>query len=291
MAKILVIDDDTDNILIPLVRQLGRVFGSENVEGVTNVQAALELAERETIDVVVTDLMMPERDGFDFCRTFRGNPLNLGYIIILTGRDGGIAAGLRAGADVYFRKPYDIDDLVAQIEKGIEVTRNRLFAVQDILTGLFLRRIFDAVFSLEAAKLHRVPQPLSVILFDIDHFKKVNDTFGHQVGDIVLHDAAQLLKKVSRKSDLFVRYGGEEFLLLLPGAAEEKVLEIAKRLHESMVEHPFPTVGQVTASFGVATTLRHPDNLVARADQALYSAKAAGRNRVVAADPEQSPPR
>lgn len=290
MGKILIVDDEEDRILTPLVRQLGRVFGGENVEGVTSVTAALQYAEQESIDVVVTDLMMPERDGYDFCRTFRSNPLNLGYIIILSGRDGGIAAGLRAGADVYFRKPYDIDDLVAQIEKGIEVTRNRLFSMQDLLTGLFLRRIFDAVFTLEAAKLHRMPQPLSAIMFDIDHFKKINDTFGHAVGDIVLHDAAQLLKKCSRKSDLFVRYGGEEFLLLLPGASEDKSLEIAQRLHQAMVEYTFPQAGRVTASFGVATTTHHPENLVTRADQALYTAKNAGRNRVVTADPEGNPP-
>lgn len=286
MGKILLVDDEEEQILLPLVRQLGRVFGSENVEGITNVSAALQYAEREYVDVVVTDIMMPEMDGFEFCRAFRSNPLNLGYIIILTGRDGGIAEGLRAGADVYFRKPYDLDDLVAQIEKGLDVTRNRIYSVQDALTGLYLRRILDAVFTMEAAKLQRVAQPLSVILFDIDHFKLVNDTFGHHVGDLVLQESATLLKKYSRKSDLFVRYGGEEFLLLLPGALEEKAMEIAHRLHHAMVEHLFPDVGRVTASFGVATTTRTPETLVARADRALYAAKEAGRNRVMLAPDE-----
>ncbi|MBF0163483.1 MAG: diguanylate cyclase [Magnetococcales bacterium] len=286
MGKILVVDDEKEQILAPLLRQLGRVFGDENVKGATSVTEALQHAERETIDVVVTDIMLPDRDGYDFCRNFHNNPLNFGYIIILTGRDGGIAQGLRAGADVYFRKPYDIDDLVAQIEKGMDVTRYRIHSVQDALTGLFLRRIFDAVFSLEAAKLHRVELPLSVIMFDIDHFKRVNDTFGHYVGDLVLKEAADLLKKSSRRSDLFVRYGGEEFLLLLPGAREEQVLERAQSLHAAMAEHIFPDVGHVTASFGVATTTRNPNHLVARADQALYAAKNAGRNRIMIAAAE-----
>ncbi|MBF0625354.1 MAG: diguanylate cyclase [Magnetococcales bacterium] len=285
MGRILVVDDDEERILRPLLRQLGRIFGGEHITGVTSAAAALSYAENEHVDVVVTDIMMPDLDGYSFCRAFRSNPLNLGYIILLSGRDGGIAEGLRAGADVHFRKPYDIDDLAAQIEKGLEVTRNRLHAVQDPLTGLFLRRILDAVFSLEAAKLTRTPSPLSVILFDLDHFKTINDTFGHQVGDNVLRDAAERLRRHSRRSDLFARYGGEEFLLLLPGANEAKALEIAERLREAMVAQPFPEAGRVTASFGVATTRRHVKDLVHRADQALYAAKAAGRNRVMTAPP------
>ncbi|MBF0310428.1 MAG: diguanylate cyclase [Magnetococcales bacterium] len=289
MGKILLVDDEEEQILRPLQRQLGRAFGAVKVEAVTSAAAALRFAEEETVDVVVCDIMMPDLDGYDFCRAFRGNPLNLGYIILLSGRDGGIADGLRAGADVYFRKPYDIDDLVAQIEKGLDVTRNRLHSVQDGLTGLFLRRIFDAVFTLEAAKLQRNPSPLSAILFDLDHFKRVNDTYGHPVGDLVLKEAAELLKKCSRKSDLFVRFGGEEFLLLLPGASPEKTLEIAERLHTAMAEHRFPEVGQVTGSFGVATTTRHPQHLVDRVDKALYAAKAAGRNRIMVAPSEAEP--
>ncbi|MBF0181748.1 MAG: diguanylate cyclase [Magnetococcales bacterium] len=290
MGRIMIVDDDEEHILVPLTRQLGRVFGDENVNGVTSVAEALQYAEREAVAVVVTDIMMPGMDGFEFCRQFRANPLNLGYIIILSGRDGGIAEGLRAGADVYFRKPYDIEDLVAQIEKGVDVARNRLFSLQDPLTGLYLRRIFDAVFNLESAKLSRVPSPLSVIMFDIDHFKQVNDTFGHHTGDLVLKDAAELLKKHSRKSDLFVRYGGEEFLLLLPGALESKAMEVAHRLHDAMGAHLFPDAGRVTASFGVATTHRQPASLVARADRALYAAKEAGRNQVMLASAEDAAP-
>lgn len=285
MSSLLIVEDD-EQLLHGLVRQLGRLFGAESVVGVSSVAAALDQASRIMFDVVVTDVMMPERDGFDLCRSFRANPLNLGYIIILTGRDGGIAEGLRAGADVYFRKPYDLDDLVAQIEKGIEVAQTRRFLVQDPLTGLYLRRIFDAVFALESARLRREASSLAVILFDIDHFKRVNDTYGHPVGDQVLREAAQILKKCSRQSDLFVRYGGEEFLLLLPGSGEAQAMEVAQRLHESMGTWVFPEVGRVTASFGVAVTAHHPERLVLRADQALYRAKSGGRNRVERAESE-----
>ncbi|MBF0133877.1 MAG: diguanylate cyclase [Magnetococcales bacterium] len=286
MGKILIVDDDKEQILDPMVRQLARVFGGQNIEGVTDAEAAIQFSEREVVDVVVTDIMMPGMDGYDFCRQFRSNPLNLGYIIILSGRDGGIAEGLRAGADVYFRKPYQLEDLTAQIEKGLEVSRNRLNSVQDMLTGLFMRRIFDAVFTLESEKVKRVHTPLSVIMVDIDYFKKINDVYGHDVGDQVLREVARRLKQHSRKSDLFVRYGGEEFLLLLPGADAKKALEIAHRLHATMLEQPFPEVGSVTASFGVATETVYSGRLIVRVDKALYAAKAAGRNCIVFADTE-----
>ncbi|MBF0422187.1 MAG: GGDEF domain-containing response regulator [Magnetococcales bacterium] len=286
MNRILVVDDEEEEILVPLLRQLGRVFGNENIKGATSAVSALEYAESEQFAVVVTDLVMPDMDGLDFCRAFRANPINLGYVIMLSGGDGGIAKGLQAGADVYFRKPYNIDDLVAQIEKGLDVTRNRVCLSKDSLTGLYMRRIFEAVFSLEIAKLQRKASPLSVILFDIDHFKQVNDTFGHHAGDEVLRETADLLKKYRRKSDMFVRFGGEEFLLLLPGALEGKAMEIASRLRGALVEHRFPEVGRVTASFGVATTIRNPRQLISRADHALYLAKRSGRDCVVLAEAE-----
>ncbi|MBF0175207.1 MAG: GGDEF domain-containing protein [Magnetococcales bacterium] len=116
--------------------------------------------------------------------------------------------------------------------------------------------------------------------------KNVNDTFGHHAGDLVLKESADLFKSCSRRSDLLVRYGGEGFLLLLPGAVGEKAFDIAQRLHHAMGAHVFPEVGRVTASFGVATMLRFPEHLIARADQALYRAKEMGRNRVVQAEAE-----
>jgi DNA-binding response OmpR family regulator len=142
MGKILIIDDDEEHILKPLVRQLSRVFGTENVEGVADAKTAILFAEGVNVDVVVTDVMMLGMDGFEFCRSFRSNPLNLGYIIILSGRDGGIAEGLHSCADVCFRKPYDIADLAAQIKNGLEVAQNRQNPIVDSKT--YFRHSFQA---------------------------------------------------------------------------------------------------------------------------------------------------
>lgn len=154
----------------------------------------------------------------------------------------------------------------------------------DQLTGLNNRRRFKEFLDQELARRRRHPAPLSLLLLDIDHFKQVNDTHGHEVGDLVLKELAKLLLHNVRRSDTPARWGGEEFLVLLPATDAEAAVKLAEKLRLSVEKHDFPKVGRVTASFGVASLQDDEDdesNLLRRVDQALYQAKNEGRNRVV----------
>ena len=158
-------------------------------------------------------------------------------------------------------------------------------AVTDELTGLNNRRFFNDSFSkaLSAARRHR--QPLSLISIDIDHFKKVNDTFGHSVGDLVLKEFSLLLKMMVRAEDIACRWGGEEFIVLLPDTTSEAAVILADRMRSSFEQYPRTTTPAMTASFGVAQLQEgeKEDDLMRRVDAALYQAKHEGRNRVVVA--------
>jgi diguanylate cyclase (GGDEF)-like protein len=166
----------------------------------------------------------------------------------------------------------------------------REMAMADPLTGLANRRHLDAVLGLELAAGER---PLSCVMMDVDHFKRINDTFGHDAGDAVLREVGVALKGSSREGALAFRFGGEEFLLLLPGLtldqARERAEEVRGRIAALRIEHEGKDLGAITASFGVSSTpeVCGADKIVQTADAALLRAKAAGRNRVVAADPRQ----
>jgi diguanylate cyclase (GGDEF)-like protein len=153
---------------------------------------------------------------------------------------------------------------------------------QDHLTGIFNRKKFYDELHKEIDRVTRYNQKLSIIMFDVDHFKSVNDTYGHQVGDIVLQDISEIVHKAIRKTDVFARYGGEEFTLLMPGTSQQGAYDIAERLRFEIEEHSFPSAGKITCSFGVAEIDEHDnsDTFVKKADVALYKAKDKGRNRV-----------
>lgn len=155
-------------------------------------------------------------------------------------------------------------------------------SVTDRLTGLFNRHKLDVSFVDELRRADRYKRPLSIILFDIDHFKSVNDTFGHQVGDDILVTMADIIRRNIRDTDIAGRWGGEEFLLLCPETNKSGVVRLAEKLRTILEAHAFPVVGQKTASFGVVTVEAGGDahQLLARADQALYKAKESGRNRI-----------
>lgn len=155
-------------------------------------------------------------------------------------------------------------------------------SVTDRLTGLYNRMKLDEVFDTEIKLAIRYTQPFSIIMVDIDHFKVVNDTYGHQVGDKVLIKFADILQVNTRETDVVGRWGGEEFMVICRRTDRVGVLELAEKLRQTVQDHPFPVVQHKTASFGVTTWLDDdkPENMVARADEALYAAKNNGRNRV-----------
>ena len=160
-------------------------------------------------------------------------------------------------------------------------------ASTDRLTGAWNRRRFEESILPEIALAHRLRRPVALILFDLDHFKRVNDTYGHGVGDTVLVDTAQIIRLHLRASDALIRWGGEEFLVMAAGTREDGALALAEKLRAAVANHAFPAVGQVTMSLGVSEygVGEGLSDWIERTDQALYLAKNQGRNRVVAADP------
>ena len=158
----------------------------------------------------------------------------------------------------------------------------------DTLTGIYNKGKFNRVLDDELKKVRRYKRPLGLILFDIDHFKQINDTFGHQVGDYVLKEIAKIVKSNIRNTDIFARWGGEEFVILAPETDINGLKMLAEKLRKAIEDHQFDKVKKVTASFGVteATPEDTTDTVVRRADEALYLAKDKGRNRVEIILPE-----
>jgi diguanylate cyclase (GGDEF)-like protein len=186
------------------------------------------------------------------------------------------------GADAYLTKPFEAEELKAQIRAVLRTAENRRQAIYDALTGLFNRRAFDDLVVRGLSARERYGQELSLVAIDIDHFKAVNGTFGHDVGDDILRAFADINRNICRPSDLPCRWGGEEFVLLLPETGLEGANRTAERPRLDIETNEFKAVGTLTASLGVAQ-VRHSksaDRLQKRADEALYEAKNNGRNYV-----------
>ena len=170
------------------------------------------------------------------------------------------------------------------LNRALESANERLsrMATSDTLTGLWNRRYFDERVAHEMVVANRYGQPLSMLIFDIDHFKLVNDTHGHLVGDHVLVELSNIARQQIRAADLLFRWGGEEFMILMPGTGEPEAMIAAEKLRTTFASHPIAEVGKVSASFGIATYLPNEslDNWISRADAALYEAKTSGRNTV-----------
>ncbi|GFO70211.1 diguanylate cyclase response regulator [Geomonas limicola] len=301
MSTSVLVIDDSATIRDQVIRTLKEVGLFENyLEARDGLEGFKTLIDAKA-DLVICDVDMPRMDGFKFLQLVESRPELLGVpIIMLTGMmdfDSKIR-GLEQGASDYLTKPFDVGELVARVKVQLKIKSlqdelkkanellKRLTNI-DHLTNLFNRRYLAEILDGEFFRARRNKEELSLIIFDIDYFKKVNDTFGHQNGDVVLSAVAQLAQRQLRAYDSAARYGGEEFVLVIPGTGLAGAVMAAERLRQAVLEHTFPSPMEdltVTISLGVATypapNVDSVDSLFRRADEALYRAKQNGRNRV-----------
>jgi len=300
--RILVAEDDLGSRRLVKMRLLAS--GYEVVEA-EDGQTAWELFQREPFQLVITDWMMPRLDGLELIRRIRSsNQKSYTYIIMLTALDDKpkIVMGLESGADEYLTKPFDKMELIARVASGERIIKleeqlnltNRkmeILAMHDGLTELFNRRAIEdhAVAELSLAK--RKEQPLSIILLDIDYFKNLNDEYGHKSGDVVLRQLANILTESLRQYDRAGRWGGDEFILIMPETQLSEAVTVAERLRTKTSETKLSLENgeqiSMQISLGVACVSGHYPSLIKlvdAADQALYQAKQSGRNRVCSYD-------
>jgi diguanylate cyclase (GGDEF)-like protein len=302
---VLIADDD------PVSRRLLQVSlgnaGYRVVVATNGVEAISKLNERDCPRLAVLDWMMPEMDGVEVCRTVRSSAREpYLYIILLTakGHQTEIIEGLEAGADDYITKPFDLQELKARLRSGKRILelqeqlvtareQLRIQATHDSLTGLFNRMAILEALDRESTRCRREKKPLGIIMADLDHFKLINDTYGHQAGDAVLQETARRMSASLRAYDSVGRYGGEEFLMVVPGSDLVPAAELAERLRQGVAAQPVSVDGAtiaVTLSLGVAVFaegLGRPQELLRQADEALYAAKDHGRNRVETASSQE----
>jgi diguanylate cyclase (GGDEF)-like protein len=309
-VKLLVVDDDPDSRRL-LTISLG--WAGHEIMEAENGQEAWDQFQHQRAQLVITDWMMPGLDGMGLINKIRASEADgYTYIIMLTAlrEKPQIVSGLEAGADDYLTKPFDPQELAARVSIGeriLTLQENLMasrrvmesLAMHDTLTGLLNRR---AIHERALAELNRLRRgtanaPLSVILLDIDHFKRINDSYGHDAGDRALQVVADLLVGQLRSYDGLGRWGGEEFLMLLPGTGLAEASAVAERIRSNLAEAdpalPDGTRVPLSASLGVAAVDETGpetageewlENLVRAADQALYRAKSDGRNRVATAE-------
>jgi diguanylate cyclase (GGDEF)-like protein len=283
LTKILIVDDQED---IRDMTELHITRAGYECLLASNGKEALEVIEENTPEVIILDLMMPVMDGVETCRRVRNSGrFSTTYIIMLSARSetNDKVGSLDVGADAYLTKPFVPDELLAQIRAGLRTVEDRHSAMIDPLTGLYNRRSFDTFLKREKAEHDRYGKDFSLAFLDLDHFKAVNDEYGHDVGDSVLQELADLIRENARPSDLPCRWGGEEFAWLMPQTGLDSAKKAADRLRSAIAEYDFDTAGHLTASLGIALARRDEDlkDLIKRVDNALYLAKDSGRNRVV----------
>jgi len=321
--KILIVDDHEDNIELLRARLEARGY---EVHGANDGYAALEAVGRVIPDLILLDVMMPKMDGIEVVRRLKANrDLPFIPVIMQTALDSteNKVEGLDAGADDYITKPINFAELEARVnsllrikqlqaalenaniqlgstndqlasrEKELAEMNDKLrqISLTDGLTGVENRRSLEDRLKDQWQHSVRLHEPMSVVMCDIDKFKAVNDTYGHLAGDEVLKQIAALLKGEAREIDRVGRYGGEEFLLILPGTVLDAAVTFAERLREKVESHTFSYEGGTlrrTMSCGVASAphpkVKDQEALVRAADDALYVAKETGRNRVVRYD-------
>jgi diguanylate cyclase (GGDEF)-like protein len=291
--SILIVDDD-----ILSIKLLQAAFGdSYTILTATSGRDAIEIAVAQCPDLILLDAMLPDIDGFEVCRSLKVEERTTAIpIIFITGLDAKEQQrrALELGAIDFISKPIDLTILTLRIRNHLELKLYRDFlenlTLLDSLTGIYNRRAFDEILEREWRRGRRSTTPLSLLIADVDFFKRYNDLYGHPQGDGCLRQVAEVLATtVHRPNDTVARYGGEEFAIILPETDHTGAHQLAETLRERIQSQAIPheeggSWKCVTVSIGVATLV--PDDttktsaLVQQADEHLYRAKEAGRNRV-----------
>ncbi|MCI0435445.1 MAG: PleD family two-component system response regulator [Gemmatimonadetes bacterium] len=298
-GRILVVDDNRDNAEIISTRLRFRGY---EITVAMDGESALAAIRSDSPDLVLLDVMLPDIDGFEISRRVKGDPsLPFTPIILVTARDSteDKIMGFDAGADDYLTKPINFSELEARVRSMLRIKRlqdmleekNReleRLSVSDGLTGLYNHRYILELLHDEFERAGRTGGPLSVAMLDLDRFKSINDSYGHQAGDRVLQQVGEILRGTARDVDRLGRYGGEEFLIILPATDTDGAAIFVERVRTAVEQYGFAVPTSMTVSAGVATYpsdgIFNIETLVRRADEALYAAKAAGRNRIARFD-------
>jgi len=299
--RIVLVDDDP-----AIVRLLTKVLGATGTEIIacSTGREGLEVLERRKWEICLLDRGLPDMDGIEICRHVKADPrFDAGQVIMISSCDSLDARveALNLGADDYITKPFHPAEVLARINAARRVVEMQQQLVdmarqleelsgRDELTGIFNRRHFGTTLDRTFNHSHRYQRPLSVAILDVDHFKVINDSFGHQAGDAVLAEVAKRFSRSVRSSDCLARYGGEEFVVLLPETQLEDAVSFGEKLRAAIASVPVPIAEgrelPVTVSVGTAslahTQFNSSSEMIDAADQALYRAKRNGRNRVEA---------
>ena len=287
---LLVIDDAPE-----IHRLLAVRLKDEGLEFVTALSGleGIELAESQQPSLILLDLNMPDHDGFEVLHRLKDSSATMEIPVIVLSADTNAASKVRAfeiGAMDYVTKPMDIAELRARIQSAIRLSRLMKLLEQrariDGLTGLWNRNFFNDRLEREISEATRKGTPVTLAMCDLDHFKRLNDSFGHPAGDNVLQTFAVILNRELRACDIPCRYGGEEFALILPRTSAEDALGVCERIRRAIELTSFKKYPEMhaTASFGVADRTEDgshdPLKFIESADKTLYHAKQNGRNRV-----------
>lgn len=305
-AKILLVEDD--KLQAKVTKEYLERNGYE-VVWTDNGKSAIKIAKTQPVEIILLDLILPDISGNEVARWLKINDNTKGIpIIILTVKDTleDKVKGLEAGAEDYLPKPYNEIELNAKIYACLRTKalqdelreKNRqleeilkkveILAIIDPLTELYNRRYFELALEKEFKRTLRYKTPTSCMMIDVDHFKKINDEYGHHTGDEVLKEIAKQIKNSLREIDMAARWGGEEFIILLPQTTKGNALNAATRISESIAALKFTNVSsRLTVSIGIAgipnPSINSVEKFIQVADLALYEAKEKGRNKIVVA--------
>jgi two-component system cell cycle response regulator len=301
--RILSVEDSEDDF-----ETINAVLGPSNQVSLCkalNIEQAMQVLNKERFDLVLLDYFLPDGSGLDFLKTLDRAGIKV-PVIVVTGRGNEMIASqvMKAGAYDYLPKEMLNKESLSRsitntmekvgLKREINLAQEKMadMSTRDELTGLYNRRYLMGVLEREVSRAKRYETDLALCMLDLDHFKRINDTYGHPAGDIVLSEIARMLKECIRQSDLVCRYGGEEFVVILPNTDVKKAKSVTERFRKNVAKYQFKhnsSQFQITVSVGIASYGHEGDQsltqLIEMADKALYQAKRTGRNKVIEYSP------